>query len=539
MVTDAFDCSTCTFVEPRRCELRVDPTFMEYRRRRLTYQRRAPRPGLEQDAHQVLIATGRAMDYREIARAIGDRRGTEPASGVLVQQALRAAPELFLDCGLSRFHAISGVLDFERPTDNLWFRPPPFDEGAVQRIASEARRLRIGDFALEMLPDHATVADVLRAIPGTTWRVVPELREIGLARAAIGADRVLQGGLDLIEQMNRRAPRPLLDAGVDRWGLWEAGRSARGRMITANLRLVGNVARFAVGRGLDYVDLCEEGILGLIKAVERFDPDRGFQFSTYATWWIRQTMTRAAAEDSRLIRVPVHKYEKSPWLMREHLPHQVPVGEPPSLWPIVSLDTLPESAHPVGDAIEAAHDALVRTKIDKALSVLTVRERQIVEKRFGLQNGRSMTLEDVGRDYGVTRERIRQIQKVALKRLRHPSRQLRLLLDDEDPVRRRKRARLPGAPVSLLDPAEREVLAMVYPVIGKYRPSIMEVARALEVDIGVVVKRHRKTLAAMNPSFRAALSAWRYGPVDRPMPARVAQVVTRAVSAPVHRRAAR
>jgi RNA polymerase primary sigma factor len=231
------------------------------------------------------------------------------------------------------------------------------------------------------------------------------------------------------------------------------GELARAHLIRANLRLVVSVAKKYVGRGLSFLDLIQEGNIGLMKATDKFDYKRGFKFSTYATWWIRQAITRAISDQSRTIRLPVHVGETINRVKKTgHRLQQILEREPTQLEIARAMDVtddkvrqvLDVSRHPIsleapvgqeGDAflgdfiedesmphpLELASHELLKTQICDALNKLTERERKIIVLRFGLDDGRFRTLEEVGREFGITRERIRQIEAKALRKLRHPS----------------------------------------------------------------------------------------------------------------------
>ena len=295
----------------------------------------------------------------------------------------------------------------------------------------------------------------------TTDSVRMYLKEIGKVNLLTAAQEVdlakkIEIGLEATDQLENadaeglQLPRPMMRRLIRQE---QIGLDAKARLVEANLRLVVSIAKKYIGRGMSFLDLIQEGNLGLIRAVEKFDYMKGFKFSTYATWWIRQAITRAIADQARTIRIPVHMVETINKLVRIQRQLVQELGEDPTPEQIgekmgldgdrireilkisqepVSLETPigEEEDSQLGDFLEdtlvmgpseAAGHTLLQEGLNRVLDELSDRERKVVELRFGLLDGHARTLEEVGREFGVTRERIRQIESKTLNKLRHPS----------------------------------------------------------------------------------------------------------------------
>jgi RNA polymerase primary sigma factor len=295
-------------------------------------------------------------------------------------------------------------------------------------------------------------------IDDTVSLYLKEISRIPLLRAEQEVEyaKAMEAGKRARYQLNRNgvsaSERARLEAKI------RAGELARQKLIKANFRLVVSIAKKYIGRGVSFLDLIQEGNIGLIRAVEKFDYHRGYKFSTYATWWIRQAITRAIADQGRTIRVPVHMCERINKLTRVSRQLVQELGREPSPDEIAKeLGTTPKKVEriikisqrplslemPVGEEqdshlgdfipdestlgpTDAASHQLLREQMEEVLTSLSPREGRVLQLRFGLKDGKSHTLEEVGKKFGVTRERIRQIEAKALRKLRHPSRSRKL-----------------------------------------------------------------------------------------------------------------
>jgi len=367
--------------------------------------------------------------------------------------ALDGSTESFL----SNDHAYPSLPELEDTAQYDELEPFHDDiDYSERRPSLLSRRLRDAHNRSE-LDDGLSVSDTVRLYLheiGETALLTPQ-EEVWLAQR-IERGKAAQARLERGDYASEEERLALL---ADK----EDGERARAHLIQANLRLVVSVAKKYVGRGLSFLDLIQEGNIGLMKATEKFDYKRGYKFSTYATWWIRQAITRAIADQSRTIRLPVHVGETINRIKKmAHRLQQILEREPTQLEIARALDMpedkirqileaarLPVSLEapisPDGDAflgdfieddtqpapLDIAAQQLLRQQIEEALSRLTERERRIIVLRYGLEDGQFRTLEEVGREFGITRERIRQIEAKALRKLRHPScsRMLRGYLD--------------------------------------------------------------------------------------------------------------
>jgi RNA polymerase primary sigma factor len=336
--------------------------------------------------------------------------------------------------------------------------PPEAIDGVLRLLAEEG---------VEVLDPAAEDAEELRreepadlgrrASPGDLVRIY--LREIGRVPLLTAEDEVelakaIEAGLFAEEMLNGTPePRAARVRPDDLAQLAADGVRAKQRLIEANLRLVVSIAKRYIGRGLIFLDLIQEGNLGLIRAVEKFDYTKGYKFSTYATWWIRQAITRAIADQARTIRIPVHMVETINKLARiqrqlhqdlgreatvEEIAAEMGIGtqrvaeiQRVAQEPVSLQSPIGEEDSDLGDFIEdadavvpmeAAAFIMLQDQLECILETLSIREQTIIQLRFGLADGHPRTLEEVGREFGVTRERIRQIESKTLAKLRHPSR---------------------------------------------------------------------------------------------------------------------
>ncbi len=331
----------------------------------------------------------------------------------------------------------------------------PRERAVGDAVVPEADALAmIAAFVAGERPEDEQEVDVEYETMGIDDPVRVYLREIGRVNLLTAAEEVMLAKAVESGDFARAALREgcAADERVRLHRTVEEGRAARERLIQSNLRLVVSIAKKYIGRGMSLLDLIQEGNIGLMRATEKFDYRKGFKFSTYATWWIRQAITRVIADQSRTIRLPVHVGETINRVMRTSNRIQQTTGRDPSPEEIATeLGIPPEKVRrvleaarqtisletPVGaegdsvlaDFIEDGHEAtpmesasqhILREQIDTVLQKLPERERKIIQLRYGLYDGHYRTLEEVGREFGITRERIRQIEARVLRKLRHP-----------------------------------------------------------------------------------------------------------------------
>jgi RNA polymerase primary sigma factor len=334
-------------------------------------------------------------------------------------------------------------------------------DGLLRRLADEGIEVveAAADYQQDDQDDRRRDAADASPKAGAADLVRIYLREIGrvpllTAQEEVELAKAIEAGLFADEKLRGfQAPGRCSAAVTELAVLAAEGMRAKQRLIEANLRLVVSIAKRYIGRGLVFLDLIQEGNLGLIRAVEKFDYTKGYKFSTYATWWIRQAVTRAIADQARTIRIPVHMVETinkmariqrqlHQDLGREATPEEIAAEmglDPERVAEIQRIAQEPVSLQsPIGEEdsdlgdfiedadavmpLEAAAFIMLQDQLEQVLQDLTCREQRIIQLRFGLTDGHPRTLEEVGREFGVTRERIRQIESKTLAKLRHPSR---------------------------------------------------------------------------------------------------------------------
>ena len=374
-----------------------------------------------------------AMSDDEIMEGIPEDELGAPSEAMSIKQAEEA-----VEAEAAEAMKAAGISGDEKPAD-------------AKKRRAEARKARIEASSVVMLTGDP-VRMYLKEIGKVDLLTASE--EVDLAmkiEAGLKATEELERAEDEGVELTRRERRRLTR-------VEQVGLDAKDQLIEANLRLVVSIAKRYVGRGMLFLDLIQEGNLGLIRAVEKFDYTKGFKFSTYATWWIRQAITRAIADQARTIRIPVHMVETINKLVRIQRQLLQELGREPTPEEIgeqmdmtaervreiqkinqepVSLETPigEEEDSQLGDFIEdheavrpddAAGFSILQEQLQMVLDGLAERERKVIELRFGLKDGHPRTLEEVGREFGVTRERIRQIESKTLAKLRHPSRSSKL-----------------------------------------------------------------------------------------------------------------
>jgi RNA polymerase primary sigma factor len=345
----------------------------------------------------------------------------------------------------------TAYLDFQAELREANVKVVALDPGDLDAAAETWDESKLEEIEIEPLSALEALAEAEAESVDDPVRMY--LREIGKVSLLTGEEEVSLAKRMEFGEMSERSANGSRDVDMIHDGI-----EARRQLTEANLRLVVSVAKKYLGRGMSLLDLVQEGNIGLIRAVEKFDYHKGYKFSTYATWWIRQAITRAIADQARTIRIPVHMVETINKLVRIQRRLLQELGRDPTAEEIaremelspervreiqklsqepVSLETPigeEEDSH-LGDFIEdrgalapadAASHQLLKEQVEDVLDSLSVRERKVLQLRFGLEDGRSRTLEEVGREFKVTRERIRQIEAKALRKLRHPTRSRKL-----------------------------------------------------------------------------------------------------------------
>ena len=382
------------------------------------------------------------------------RQGSEKqVSPVLIHRKSRSRDEFYMEEGL--ISEVEGGLESERASE-LIESIDPLDEQSLELdedtelLDGETTEKKIGpQTGIEHISSDDATSLYLREMSLIPLLTAEE--EVNLAKRI---ERSKRARRDLSKPNGRISSRRLKELVA----MIEDGFEARDYLIKANTRLVVSIARKYIGYGVSFLDLIQEGNMGLIRAVEKFEYQRGFRFSTYATWWIRQSITRAIADQSRTIRVPVHMADRLRQIYKASQEMEQELGRSPTVeelavymkleetkvrWMLQVAQTPISLESPVGDEedtelgmyledqaspspAQLVYQKMLRERVDDVLATLTPREARIIRLRFGLGQDRAYTLEEVGQKFGLTRERIRQIEGKALRRLRQPCRARRL-----------------------------------------------------------------------------------------------------------------